>query len=354
MADQAVDSLSTTNQVRESTKEMGDYLLWRIPILRLPDSDHPLFNLERKRIKWARTPEQAKKHSQRFLLRFVVFLVVLWLVGLIVLGTNRLVHSTYPQTLQFWQGFCRIAAVDVARYILIGSILLTLLADLIITGSTATFISRKYSKQRTDLLRLTSGEAEILNAEYALAKLRTWRVYLLVLGARLAVLFIGLTIITLFDWLRMGRIDFSDLISGLTERPVDTVAGIIILLLGCIVYVIEPFWRVRALMAGGLLVSTRAQSSTSAIIYGFFTTIIFWVLQILLAIISGYLFLGLLESQVFLPLSNYYYYLTLSEWVYYSDWLFLVFYTAFFFPIVYLFYRMFERVALHQTLKRLG
>jgi|GEM_PF-2219038 len=342
MVDQTVGSLNITDEPKPKSKAQGTYLLWRIPILRLPDSDHPLFQLERKHIPWAKTTNQAKQHGWRYLLRFVLFLIGTWIGGVLLFGSIRNANVSY----QPYQPYYSIGW-ELWAFAIPASLGLTILLDLVILGYTVNTISREHTLRRMDLLRIASSEAALLRAKYTLGRLRTWRPYLLMFGARLSVFIVFLLMLTVVEFLHNGRIG-DGYIDAIRDYPFQTITATSVISLLILTYLIEPFWRTRAMVAIGVMISTYARRVSSAAIFSFFAGIIIWMSQVLIIWMLGYTFFSLEEF-----LSRMWYNITRS----YDDsviWLVLaITFMIMTFIIIYLYYRVVQRVALHRTLKRL-
>ncbi|MBZ0277247.1 MAG: hypothetical protein K8I60_13955 [Anaerolineae bacterium] len=138
---------------------------------------------------------------------------------------------------------------------------------------TANAISGELTAGRWDLLRLTLlPAAVIVRVQHISGQLRAWRVAMAVAGARIAVILLTLFHIYL-NWSFTGTppwgyMKFSELM-------------LLIVLLGvfCVIYLLEPFWRLRTLAALGILLSGYFLASLSNVLMRPLVVLAVWVSQ---------------------------------------------------------------------------
>lgn len=342
MADQMASSLNITDEASPKQEKQADYLLWRIPILRIPNSDHPLFQLERKQITWAQTPEQAKQHSRQYLLCFVLILILIWVAATYIFGSMDSPSGTYTPFRPYYY-----AAQDTWAFTVLISIGFSALIDLIVFAYTMNSISREQNMLRLDLLRLSTCESELLKSKYTLARLRTFRPYLLLFGARLAVVMMFFLLLVYVELSDSGNL-LSELSRSLQDYPVQTVVVLFTFSLLVSLFLIEPFWRIRTISALGLMISTYVRRVASAAIFSFFVAIIIWLTQgiIIYAILFSVIEVGDYMSSLWFDLTGEYYSSEITITI-------LTIFMILTFLIVYFYYRILQRIALHRTLKRL-
>jgi hypothetical protein len=118
------------------------------------------------------------------------------------------------------------------------------------------------------LLRLTIIPAEQIAAvKHAAARLRAWRMTTIVFAIRLAVIILAFLNWVLTDGLRYFRFRFEDTFIFLS------------FLVAAVTYLIEPFWRARAVTALGLDISIRLRSSLSVTLSAIGSVLALWILQ---------------------------------------------------------------------------
>lgn len=309
------------------------------PIFKVPESRHPLFQLERRRIRWGRTPERARRHSQRLMLRLAIVLLVLWMVAVVLIGSN---------SVGAYQWFLATGA-DFMIWFLIATLGLSFITDFIAIAYSMNSLSREHNLGRWDLLRLSSSEGRVLEAKYTLARLRTWRVYAFMVGLRITLPLMILVQLTLFYWLDNGEIWFTgELLHSLQFYTLPTLLALGAVLLFLIGYLLEPYWRFRAVVAMGVGLSAFVRQVSTAATFGFFLIIGMWITQVILLGLYAYSYIVVMES-----LSTFIY----SYNGYYDDgavWLgMMMVYFIGAIVLILLFYRLLGGFALGRALRRL-
>ncbi|MEP7290877.1 MAG: hypothetical protein ABI835_03790 [Chloroflexota bacterium] len=259
-------------------------------------SGNPLFDFEAGRIRRAASAKTLIDYSIRLT---VIVCFVLLLIWLLLELTNR----------SSWLYFG--AGIDFLHLLLALSLLASLVLDFFSMSNAFGSISTEITAGRWELLRLTTiPSKQIVAAKYGTAQLRAWRTMTLVIAVRLAVLLIFvLTIANLIvqypNTLNTGAPLF--LILALAVACV-AVAG---------VFLIEPFWRMRAVTALGIAISTRVRQPVSGILVAVGTVAAFWLVQ---GMVAGALLLG--ATLFFAPLSLLE--VAITQTVFWSPLLFLV------------------------------
>ncbi len=165
-----------------------------------------------------------------------------------------------------------------------------LLLDMLAVRAGLPGISNDVSARRWELLRLTPlRESSIVTGKHAAAQLRVWRALAVVVGLRAATA--GLFIVNVFG--------LSYVLNGvpLFLREELPAAPLILMSVGVFmaVYVLEPVWRVRAMTALGLVISSYALDRSLAVLAGGAALAAVWLAQTvimsaLLAAMYGMLF----------------------------------------------------------------
>lgn len=293
-----------------------------MPLFEVPNSDHPLFRLVRKRIKWAKTHDDAKRHSRRFVILRVWVILGLWFVWVFSQAPNNIyAYGAYFET-----------GLESTMWLFGFSLMLSYLFDLAIVVYTMNSISAEINLRRWDLLTLAMDETRIIRAKYELGTLRTWRLYLTMLSVRISVvLMIFITFIGLVS------IDLGRFTIGVEPNLVGTVGVILLVPLATSYYLLEPFWRVRASTSMGVTLSARTKHTVLTTFYGFIVVFGNWMVQVVwfsvgsafYAIFVGIVFGGIVELFPLAELDDewslvvvlffYIIYLSLITWLYYQN-----------------------------------
>jgi hypothetical protein len=128
-----------------------------------------------------------------------------------------------------------------------------------------------------DLLRLTEiREGELVLAKHAGAQLRAWRSMASVIGLRVAV---ALITVILFAHEYAGG---TDRFGFEADAPLSYLVFNIVpftVLFG--IYIFEPLWRMRAVTALGLVVSSRSTDAAASALSGLGVLLAFWLVQLI-------------------------------------------------------------------------
>ena len=149
-------------------------------------------------------------------------------------------------------------------------------------------ISAEVAAKHWDLLRLTSLSYEqIVFAKQGVAQIRTWRVTIFVVTLRIAAsLSMLLTFMLLLDRARpfnlFAAIDLVLLAFGY---------GWIVLFMDA-VYIVEPYWRMRAITALAVAISARTQHHLASLWLGIAVLAVFWLVQgtVTVLLVGAFLF----------------------------------------------------------------
>lgn len=243
----------------------------------LPDEAFPLFDLERRKLKWASTRAKAKKSLLWIAIPPIIALIVLWFV---FIYRDSLEYYYYGE----W--------VLIYMYVIfIGS--MTLLSGLLDFASMVVTFSSMRDEQvfnRLDLLALATEKEHITRSKHAFAKLRIARFLVFNLAVRVAVLLmLGLAII--FGGYFLGYWDtllepWHEFVYNIREYPLGAMAFGIGGTLVFAFYLFEPIWRVNAITAMGIALSARIKSIALLAPMAFFVLGLMWTLQAL--VLAGF------------------------------------------------------------------
>jgi hypothetical protein len=278
--------------------------------MHLSNMRNPLFLLDVRRVRWFHSPESLMDQSVRVFFFTNLALAVLWLLlpgGDSGYGDNEL-RSLY--------------AMGVMGLSIPAAILLDLRAMLSVSNS----ISEEFTAGRMDLIRLTElWEGDIVAAKHSLAQVRVWRMTMLVACARLAGVL--LTFLTLFVGVSAGSF-----FEAFRYAPLEVIIGLVSYGLFIVVFVLEPLWRVRAMTALGIAISTRVRNPALAILLGFLAIPAVWITQM---VVLGVISWVVLTSLVFV----------------YASLMCMFSYAVVLAVLVYFFYDRLQTWALHHAIR---
>lgn len=165
-------------------------------------------------------------------------------------------------------GWARITASNIhISFIFFASILVNLLLDLACITAGLSVVNREAQSIQHDLLRLTPrSAAAICRARHVVAQIQAWPLACFVVSMRLVtVLMALLTFLFIQD---DGRgTPLSEYLATLDADPTTLVTMLVTLPVFALVYVLEPFWRLRAMTAVALG-AARHQRAGAALLEG--------------------------------------------------------------------------------------
>lgn len=155
-----------------------------------------------------------------------------------------------------WSGQLHLTVVG---WSILAAIGVMLTADVAYVFTTVTHLGAEMRSGQWDLLRLTALKAEaILDAKYNGAQLRTWRILMVEISLRLfTVLLIAL--LALMQAITHIMLRFPD--------GILTICLLVFVLSGVsVVYIREPWWRMRAVVALSLAISASIRQESYAVL----------------------------------------------------------------------------------------
>lgn len=255
---------------------------------------HPLFVRETRRARWAWSPADFRRKTRRVLLMTTAIMIGLW-IGLSLLWYGEIMrnasyYSNMPERALYNAGGNAISIL----------FLLALLGGSAIDfgGVRASLdsISGEVATRRWDLLRLTSlNEKGMVQAKHAVAQLRMWRTTTRLMSMRGALLLVLLIYVWVLPALLFGDYSFWN---SLQYNAVVTLGTLVVSGLVSVVFVIEPLWRMKAMTAFGMLISSYVENTALATLASLGAVLVLWLMQM---IIIGTLWFGsaFLGSNVF-------------------------------------------------------
>jgi hypothetical protein len=218
-------------------------------------SHNPLFALETRRVRWGHSAKTLVDYSILLVSAVCVIVVLVWLLSR--LNTRYL--SPYTDTM---------------RLIVAFSLILSLLLDYRCMTTAVGSINGEIAARRWDLLRLTALEnPQIVAAKYGATQVRVWRLMVLIIGSRLAAaltfgLSMFLDVLTGYGWNTQPR-----------GAVISTLIGQAVLVFFAALFIIEPFWRMRAVTALGMAISARARERATSVLAAVGVLAAFWLVQ---------------------------------------------------------------------------
>ncbi len=274
----------------------------------LPIAGHPVFVAEMRQTR--------RKPPRRYALWSLLWLV---LPIVVIVGVSLLL-------MRDWRTFSGLVQFMLAGVFLFGAYL-----DVASLLSSVNSVSRDFAQVKMDLLRLTPlHEAGIIAAKHALSLVRTRRLTLVLVGARVGVL--AAAVMSDATLLGVGQL----LSAGLQ-------LGLVALIF--LVFVLEPFWRNEMITSLGIYVAALNRSSLSLLLTAGFSMGVVWVLSLMIVGVASF-GLGLMAS---LLLSNVGY-SSLDGSLLFGLW-FNMFFLVLLASAIYGFYHLLERWCLRAALR---
>lgn len=255
--------------------------------------NNPVFDYELRRIKRLATPLRLWRYSAVVQCLPSILLTIMYLLSL----NNELRQwgKNGSSGYYYYPPYYDNAALF--ALILLGfAVLLAIGAGWYYLGVSVGSINRQMSSGHWDQLRVTPLAHEtIYEAKQALAEVRAWRVMNIEVSVRLLLItLIGLIITLPIDALVEGQNVFSEymllgsILRSLLEKPITTLIDVALVLAVVVAYVCEPCWRMRALVAMGLSLSSRIRTLSMAALAAFFALFAFHIAQAMWLWFCGY------------------------------------------------------------------
>lgn len=227
-----------------------------------PIAAHPLFRVETRRTHWGRAPSQFRRRGLVTIALWAVITSIVWAV----FGLGLEQASTGDP---FRYGYIR--AQDVWLLMLMLSLLGGGVLDFISLFTSVSAISHEITSGRWDLLRLTAlNDQGLVAAKQAAAQVRVWPRLMAFVGMRLALIVVGFLLL-----LRSFNLDVS------REQVLNSLFTSLALIVLALIYLAEPFWRVQAMTALGILMSVRERHAATSLLWSGFSLLAIWLLQAL-------------------------------------------------------------------------
>lgn len=243
--------------------------------------DHPVFKLEIRGNRWLRNMADVRAQLYSFFTRRVVFAILL---GLVVggIGVLTILNSYYYSSTGYNYTLYTLATLTFygltfASFAL--SVMYLIVGDFLFLARTVNSIDQERQSGQWDMLRITPlSERAILNAKFAAAQLQSWRFTAREYMPRI------FFITAYSSFLVLWTIRYS-LLDGYSFRSspgafASELGVLMTMALGSMIYILEPGWRMRALTAIGLAVSTHSNSGALNFLFAFFIVLFVHVVQV--------------------------------------------------------------------------
>ncbi|GAB4318329.1 MAG: hypothetical protein Kow00117_08440 [Phototrophicales bacterium] len=242
---------------------------WMIPYANYLQH-HPVYFFETHTKRHRRTLQMMTRTSLIWFYYIFMLMIAAWLF---VIWRDTRSASTFT-----FDDMLYIASQQTLTWFFLIGVAASLLIDIIAILASVGSINRQRTSGHWDLLQLTTlDERTIIHTKHVIIQLQAWRMFVVVLSIRLTTILLFLIQSLFFahgDDPQTVVQSFLDYFSYDFPNAALTLA--IVVNLGMF-YLLEPFWRLRAMTALGMWISARVNRVTSALISGFAMIILVWL-----------------------------------------------------------------------------
>lgn len=249
--------------------------------------DNPVFRYAVRTIRWVRGIEQFKNQSRNIIVLMVLLAFAWWLL---------LVWVNWADCGSYWCAHTggEIVLSITAFVSIAGAVLL----DFICMVTSLNSIGMEFTRGRWDLLRLTPLRPDaIIGAKHVITQIRSWRAFMALLGARIATVLLALAqafvLPAVFDYYN----PLADLGEFFVTEPFLSTFVLVNIVIFTVVYLIEPFWRMRAMTALGISLSARFRNLTTASLVALAAIGLVWLSQVVIMGFIIWLMISFLSSM---------------------------------------------------------
>lgn len=242
--------------------------------------DDPLFRTDARGVRWG----ESRMILRRRWWRWGGQMLLLVIIGVVLFfGEQWLERAVSTYRRPFYEWFINTLGSFVVLA-LMGSVALNLLLDFVGISAGLNTISGDFTFGRVDLIRLTLlRPTHIVASKHAVAQMRVLRMTFRIMWLRVWLVVLGgiAMLIALFDSLARGYESLPDLLTTVS------VVGVGALTVGT--FLIEPYWRMKAITAMGVMQSARNHSGVGATLNAGFALVGFWAGQIAVVFLLAFL-----------------------------------------------------------------
>lgn len=248
-----------------------------------PPAATPIFRYATRRLRWANTPAALTRYLVVITAIASAALLLLW--GLVVWIQLQAMQVCLVQSNYYCEGDVFGGTGTVVTIAILAAVGAGWLMDFACVFAAFNSIRGRVNSAHWDLLRLTPMQREtIIEAEYSVAQARAWRSLSMVLGLRIAALVLLLAQVLLLP-------PAIERAGGQVYNSTYADPGLFLIVVGFIlffaVYLVEPFWRMRAVTALGLAVAALFRGIIPAALTAFALLVAMWIAQV---VIMGVIF----------------------------------------------------------------
>jgi hypothetical protein len=249
---------------------------------------HPLFKYAVRRIRWAGTVDQLRRYNLRAALVVVGLVVGLWLLhSYYQLAMYSQINPGYSANPNTESSLVIPQSGYFIIWLMVGTVGMNFILDFAGYIFSLNSIGGEINAGRWELLRMTPiVEGRIVAAKHSLAQVRTWRVMAVVLYARIAAVLLILLHVFLLPVLIGGG---PDIFGGFRYDFFNSFVALVTVIIFLAIYCIEPLWRMRAVTALGIAISTRVYAVVFAFLTAFAALVVTWISQVAILGIIGWL-----------------------------------------------------------------
>ncbi len=236
----------------------------------------PIFKLESRRLPWGHDARTMIRKSRNLIVTITAICLGIWAIICLTVALNAT-----DNTISILVEYSLMSAVLLSSLGLVASIY----NDFVSIAASLDGINGEIINGRWDLLRIANlREGYFVVSKHALAQIKAWRAVINVVALRVAAILlfeIALLIIVLESGDAYARYGMSDFFFLVAVVPVIGMLGL--------VFIIEPFWRMRTMTAIGLLVSAHTRHPSHSPLAAVGVMLAVWVAQtfVMFAIVIG-------------------------------------------------------------------
>lgn len=255
---------------------------------------HPLFWLDVRRVRWGQTVERFRRYSRNIFLVVNSAVLFIWLFLLMAAWAG----DPYDRS-----SLVYVESFNILNFIAVIAIAVDAVLDFVCLQTALNAINGEIVAGRWDLLRLTAlHERGIARAKHAATRLRVWRLTLVVASVRAATILLALVGLLALPYIFTG---YNRVVDGLFDTliydPISSFLAYTIAAITALVYIVEPFWRMQAMTALGMVLSAYIRSTAFGLLAAVGTMVMVWLLQLTIAVVLA-LGLSMGLSVVLAPL----------------------------------------------------
>lgn len=226
---------------------------------------------------WGESEHLLRQMSLRLFLALQGVSVGVWLL---VGGLMYLAVPDYDRNLY---RFATSVVLQANLLIMVATILAGLVLDVMCMRAALNSISGEVLAGRWDLIRLTAlHETGVVRAKHSVAQLRAWRPTLMMVAVRFAMIWIYVLAYFFAPVILLGDNTLAtSRFSMFLYVPVESLLVVLISAFTAVIYVLEPLWRMKAMTALGLTISSYILNGPLAMLAAMGSIFAVWLAQLI-------------------------------------------------------------------------